>query len=80
MDQVTEKDQADMAPETPIQEVQGDVALEKFFDAADFTGHDHAELIEHAGKVAKHFEVGCAFSATDVLEACAGRWWATGKF
>ena len=81
MDETMVENQAgDTEPNMPDMEVQGDVALAKFYDVAELTGHDHAELIEHAGKVAKHFEVGCAFSAADVLEACASRWRNKPKF
>ncbi len=81
MDETITKDQAeDMAPETSVQEIQGDVALAKFYDVAELTGHDHAELVKLAGMMAVYFEPADTLSAHDVLAAVALRWWNTGKF
>lgn len=80
MNETLTKDQSDMVPEVAAQKIMGDVALAKFFDAAELSGSDHAELVALAGALAKLFEQSCTFTATDVLEGVALKWWGKGKF
>ena len=75
MDQVTEKDHAEeMVPATPVEDLELDVALVKFFNTVELSGTDHAGLVVLASALAKLFEPDGTLTACHVLEAVADCW------